>query len=80
MENKIKVYLKHSCPFCIKVKNYLESENIGFEEIDVLAQPEAYEVLKQETHHPTVPQVFINDKFIGGADDFFTHIKDNPLK
>ena len=69
--SKVKVYVKPFCPFCVRVTRYLTQNNIDFEEIDVSYTPDVYEHLKRQTNHMTVPQIFINDKFIGGSDEFF---------
>lgn len=36
--------------------------------VDVLAEPELREGIKEYTQWPTIPQVFIHGKFIGGSD------------
>lgn len=36
--------------------------------IDVLADPEVREGIKAFTNWPTIPQVFIHGKFVGGSD------------
>ena len=36
--------------------------------VDVLADPEVREGIKQYTNWPTIPQAFIHGKFIGGSD------------
>ncbi len=71
----IKIYTKEHCPFCHKVKNYLKSEGLEFEDISVDGKPDLYNEIKKQTNHNTVPQVFIEGKFIGGCDDFFNYIK-----
>ena len=36
--------------------------------VDVLAEPEVREAIKEFTGWPTIPQAFIHGKFIGGSD------------
>lgn len=36
--------------------------------VDVLADPEVRDGIKQYTSWPTIPQVFINGQFVGGCD------------
>lgn len=36
--------------------------------VDVLADPEVRQGIKDYTNWPTIPQVFINGQFIGGSD------------
>lgn len=73
---KVKIYTKSYCPYCIRLKNHLEKSGANFEEIDVESSPDLYQKLKEETGHRTVPQVFIDDIFIGGSEDYFNLEKD----
>jgi monothiol glutaredoxin len=36
--------------------------------VDVLAEPELRDAIKEYTNWPTIPQVFIHGKFVGGCD------------
>jgi monothiol glutaredoxin len=36
--------------------------------VDVLAEPEVREGIKEYTRWPTIPQVFIKGQFVGGSD------------
>ena len=36
--------------------------------VDVLADPEVREGIKEYSNWPTIPQAFINGKFVGGSD------------
>jgi monothiol glutaredoxin len=36
--------------------------------VDVLADPEVREGIKEYSSWPTIPQVYINGKFVGGSD------------
>lgn len=66
---KIKIYTIESCKFCILAKNLLISKNMQFEEIPLDNKYEELETLIKETNKKTVPQIFINNKFIGGYDE-----------
>lgn len=72
---KIDIFVKDYCPFCQKVLRYLESNGFEYTKTELTDEPELYEQLKKKTGHQTVPQVFINDEFIGGSDDFFANKK-----
>ena len=61
------------CPYCIKVKSYFEKKKVTFEWIDS-ETPEGQQIRSAEAkkyNYNTIPMVFINDKFIGGCDNFF---------
>lgn len=66
---KIEVYTKNYCPYCVKAKTLLNSLNVEFEEIDITDTPEKIEELKAKSGAMTVPQIFVDGKFIGGATD-----------
>ena len=62
----VTVYTKPSCPFCVKAKQLLESEGISFTEINLQEHPSEVQPLIERTNYRKVPQIFINDEFIGG--------------
>jgi len=63
----IKVYTKNACGYCNMAKNLLKSKNITFEEVNIEDHPEAREFVINEGHR-TMPQIYINEKSIGGFD------------
>ena len=71
---EVKVYTKDPCPFCNMAKTLLKSKNIDYSEIDVSAKDFDFDELKEKTKHKTVPQIFIDDKFIGGFDELKNHL------
>ena len=61
------VYSKNNCPFCVMAKNYLESKNINFREINIEQDPEAREFIQRQGLR-TVPQIFMDSKiFVEGG-------------
>jgi glutaredoxin 3 len=75
----VKIYVKDYCPFCIQVESYLKRNEIAFEKVEVSDSPKEYQELKQRTGHQTVPQVFIDNEFIGGAQEFMSFVRSNDL-
>ncbi len=69
------IYTKDNCPFCKRTISYLNSIGAEYKRIRVEESPELYEELKKKTNHQTVPQIFVNEKFIGGAKEFFEWIE-----
>jgi len=65
---KIKVYSTSSCPWCIKVKEFLKEKNIKFEDIDVGANQKAAEEMIDKSGQMGVPVIDINGKIIVGFD------------
>ena len=63
---KIVIYSKNYCPFCVRAKTLFDGKGATYEEIMVDKDPQLYVELKQKTGMMTVPQIFIDDKLIGG--------------
>ena len=67
--NKVMVYSKSSCPFCVRTKALLQEKGAEFKvvELDQLgngAQIQA--ALQAKTGQRTVPNIHINGEFVGG--------------
>jgi monothiol glutaredoxin len=59
------------CGFSARALQVLEAAGVGRDNIaafNVLADDPAWEALEEFTQWPTVPQIFIKGKFIGGCD------------
>jgi glutaredoxin 3 len=63
------MYATTWCPYCERARRLLHSKGIPFQEIDVEAQPEARAEMQRLSNRRTVPQIFINDRAVGGSDD-----------
>lgn len=66
MSKKIEVYTWGYCPFCIRAKNLLSDRGMPFTEINLDGKDEELTKLRERTGQRTVPQIFIDDEFIGG--------------
>ena len=71
--NKIMIYMKGNkqepqCGFSAAVVDVFNSLSVDFETRDILQDNELREGIKKYSNWPTIPQVFINGKFIGGCD------------
>jgi glutaredoxin 3 len=69
---KITMYTTAVCAYCLKAKKILEGQGIPLseiEEIRVDQDPAKMAEMMQKTERRTVPQIFIGEKHIGGADD-----------
>ncbi len=67
--SKVVLYSKDNCPFCRLAKELLTSRHIAFEEIRVDLDPAKLDEMIRLSQKRTLPQIFINDKSIGGYDD-----------
>lgn len=72
-ENQIMVFMKGNklmpqCGFSNNVVQILNTLGVPFETIDVLADYEIRQGIKEYSNWPTIPQVYINGQFVGGSD------------
>lgn len=72
-QNKIMVFMKGNklmpqCGFSNNVVQILNTLGVPYETVDVLADSEIRQGIKEYSNWPTIPQVYINGEFIGGSD------------
>tara|TARA_Y100000310_G_scaffold213041_1_gene213934 strand:+ start:6261 stop:6575 length:315 start_codon:yes stop_codon:yes gene_type:complete len=72
-ENEVCLFMKGSpdvpqCGFSLAVANVLKHLNVNFKGINVLEDNSIREGIKEFSDWPTIPQLYINKKFIGGCD------------
>jgi len=71
--NKVLIYMKGNpqfpqCGFSAAVVDVFNQLGVPYETVDVLEDPEMREGVKALSNWPTIPQVYIQGKFIGGCD------------
>ncbi|MDH3688044.1 MAG: Grx4 family monothiol glutaredoxin [Gammaproteobacteria bacterium] len=71
--NKIILFMKGTpafpqCGFSGRCVQLLEACGAEFAAVDVLADQEIREGIKQYSNWPTVPQLYVNAEFVGGSD------------
>ena len=71
--NPIVLYMKGSaemplCGFSAKAAHLLKSCGVSFVSVNVLDHPELRQGIKDFSNWPTIPQLYVNGKFIGGCD------------
>ncbi|GLO63795.1 glutaredoxin [Vibrio sp. MACH09] len=81
------VFGKATCPYCVKAKEMLDKSGIPYQYFDVVKDsaalyrmiPEVKAIIGEKTP-VTVPQIWMEDKYIGGADNLEKWLKDNNLE
>ncbi len=68
---KAVVWSKYNCPYCDQAKALLKQKGIVFEEKKIGDGYTKEELLEAVPNARTVPQIFLDDKLIGG----FTELK-----
>ena len=56
------------CGFSMTVTNILKHLSVKFEGINVLANDEIRQGIKDYTDWPTIPQLYVKGEFVGGCD------------
>jgi len=67
---KILMYTSAVCPYCMNAERLLRSKGVEtIEKIRIDLQPELRQEMMEKTGRRTVPQIYIDDRHIGGFDD-----------
>ena len=67
---KVEIYYWTTCPYCIRARGLLDSKGVAYEGYDITGDEDARAKMVERTGGPkSVPQIFIDDKHIGGCDD-----------
>ena len=56
------------CGFSMAVTNILKILEVNFKSVDVLANQNVREGIKEYSDWPTIPQLYVKNEFIGGCD------------
>ena len=72
-ENRVVIYMKGTpsfpmCGFSAATVEVLREIGVPFKAVDILAEPEKRDAIKTYSNWPTIPQVYVGGKFIGGCD------------
>jgi glutaredoxin 3 len=69
MSAPVTMYTKGWCDFCARARALLERKGVKWTEINLEDQPERAAEMLERTGRRTVPQIFIGDRHIGGAEE-----------
>lgn len=70
------LYTKPNCPYCVRAKALLEQKGIRYVELSAVEKrEELIERVTTDTGNAprTVPQIYLNGKYIGGYDQLYAH-------
>jgi glutaredoxin 3 len=66
------VYSGPDCPYCVRAKALLDRKGVKYTEYNVRTDDKRRdEMLARSNGKRTIPQIFIDDKHIGGCDDLY---------
>jgi len=75
--SELKLYYMERCPFCKKVIQYMNKNNIEVEMVDIEADPKNKEELIKLGGINQVPMLLIDGKPLYESDDIIQWFKDN---
>tara|TARA_B100001057_G_scaffold486251_1_gene567138 strand:+ start:1475 stop:1834 length:360 start_codon:yes stop_codon:yes gene_type:complete len=72
-DNKVVLFMKGTssmpqCGFSSKVSSILNFINVSYKDINVLADEEIRQGIKDFSDWPTIPQLYLDKEFVGGCD------------
>jgi monothiol glutaredoxin len=84
-DNKILVFMKGNklmpqCGFSNNVVQILNALGVPYETVDVLADWDIRQGIKEYSNWPTIPQVYINGEFVGGSDILIEMFQNGELQ
>ncbi|MCO4320867.1 GrxA family glutaredoxin [Aliidiomarina quisquiliarum] len=78
------IFGRDSCPYCVRAKQIAETlsnnrDDFEYNYIDIIAEGISRADLEKTIGKPvlTVPQIFIDEKHIGGCDEFEAYAKEH---
>ena len=69
------VWSKNQCPYCDQAKALLKHKGIEFEERNINNGYSKEQLLEAVPTARTVPQIFLDDNYIGGFTELRTHLQ-----
>ena len=70
--NQIELYSGDFCPYCIRAKSLLDKKGLTYTEYNVRRDLKRQaEMAERAPGSRTIPQIFINDRHVGGCDDLY---------
>ena len=63
---QVKILTSPDCNYCHAAKNLLQQQKIAYQEVDLIKDDIQAQQLLMQSGQRTVPQIFINEKPIGG--------------
>jgi len=74
------MYTTRYCPFCVRAKQLFDEKKIAYKEMSVDNDPSLRQEMMKKSGQRTVPQIWINNKHIGGCDDLFALQRSGQLE
>jgi glutaredoxin 3 len=69
---EVTVYTGSFCGSCLQATSLLERRGIAYSEVSVEDHPGLLEKLLERSGRRTLPQVYVGERYVGGADELRT--------
>jgi glutaredoxin 3 len=76
---RIVIYGSESCGYCGAARMLLKKKGADYEDVLVSSNPALREEMQQRSGRRSVPQIFIDDRAIGGFEDLYALDKSGEL-
>jgi glutaredoxin 3 len=77
---RIEMYVKAFCPYCYRAEKLLESKGVEYETYELNSPDLRQEMIQRANGRTTVPQIFIDDRHVGGCDDLYALDREGKLE
>lgn len=78
---KVTVYTTTYCPYCVRAKELLKRRGVAYEEIQLSEEDDqAWDDLAKRSKMQTVPQIFVDEKILGGFTELAAQDQKDELK
>ena len=74
------VWSNVGCHFCEMAKTLLTQKGIEYEERNIAKDWKIQDLLEAVPSARTVPQIFLDDKYVGSYDDLVEYLKNDQTK
>jgi len=72
--SSITIYTKAWCGYCHAAKNLLQQRGLAYQEIPVDNNAEKFDEMVKLSQRRTVPQIFFDDRHVGGYTDLVQYL------
>ena len=77
---KVELYTNRGCGACVNAKRLLDSKNVSYQEIKLGSSRRVDMEFRIRTNgSKTIPQIFINDEWIGGFEELLKYDQADEL-
>lgn len=76
---KVVMYATEFCSYCGAARMLLKKKDVDYEEILVSRDEDKRQEMERLSGRRTVPQIFIDDRLIGGFDELYSLEQDGRL-